>query len=499
MRIVVGGIMHESNTFLALRTGRRAFEAGSLTRGDAMVPAWQDAHHELGGFIEGATRCGFDLLPTVMAWATPSGPVDDALLDDVISELVAGCRRQPIDGVLLALHGAMVTERFPSADTEVLRRVREALGTAVPLIATLDFHANATPEMAQHADALVGYQTNPHVDQRERGLLAAELIARAARSEIRPVTALAKPPLIVNILAQDTEREPLRSLMARARQAEQRSGMLSVSIMAGFPYADVLDMGPSVIAVANGDRSQAEKVAAELAQALWDVRQELNITCPAPADAVRMAVQAEVWPVVLVDVGDNVGGGSAGDGTALLAELLRQNASGAVLTLYSPDGVQAATQVGIGGVLDNCLGGAVDRHHGDPVAIRGVVHSLHDGKWVESEVRHGGRRHNDQGPTAVLEIDGPNLLVLNSLRTPPFSLGQLTSLGIDPLRQRILVVKAAIAYKAAYGPIAARIIEVDTPGLTAVNAARLPYGKIRRPIYPLDPELTWVPRARRSV
>lgn len=486
MRIAVGGIMHESNTFLPLRTGRRQFEEGSLTRGPELVRVWQSAHHEMGGFLGGAARFGYDLLPTVMAWATPAGPVEDSLLDEVIDEISAGCRREKIDGLLVSLHGAMVTGKHPSGDTEVLRRLRAALGPKLPIIAALDYHGNVTTEMAEHANALVGYQTYPHVDQRERGLLAAELMARAVKGEIRPVSAVAKPAMILNLLGQDTAREPMISLMNLARKVERRPGMLSVSIMAGFPYADVPAMGPSIIAVADGDKARAQAAADELAEAMWNVRNELFVPCPLPEEAVRLALASEQRPVVLVDLGDNVGGGSAGDGTVLLAELLKQKASDAVVVLFAPEAVQEAFRAGIGGAFVRQVGGAVDRLHGDPVNVRGVVRSLHDGRWVETEARHGGRRHNDQGHTAVVEIDGSNLLVLNTLRTPPFSLGQLTSLGIDPKQARVLVVKAAVAYKAAYAPLQPRVIEVDTPGLTAINPARFQYQHIRRPMFPLD-------------
>ena len=473
MRIAIGGIMHESNTFAAVPTDRRRFEEGSLTRGDAMLPVWRDAHHELGGFIAGAERFGYELAPTVMAWATPAGPVDDEVIDEVVEEIVDGCRRASADGLLLALHGAMVSRRHLDADGEVLRRLRAALGEGLPIVATLDYHANVSPAMAENADALVGYQTYPHIDQRSRGLDAAGLMVRAVRGEIRPVVALAKPPMILNLLGQETDREPMRSLMAEAREAERRPGLLSVSLMAGFPYADVPEMGPAVIAVADADRAAAQAVADELAGRMWEARRELFVACPGPEEAVRLAMASDRRPVVLVDLGDNVGGGSAGDGTVLLAELLRQGASGAVVVLCTTRMRSGPpSQAGPGGRFERAVGGRVDRLHGDPVPVRGVVRSLHDGAWVEDQPRHGGRRLNDQGPTAVIEIEGPNLLVLNSLRTPPFSLGQLTSLGIDPARQAILVVKAAVAHKAAYGPIAGRIIEVDTPGLTAIDPAR---------------------------
>jgi microcystin degradation protein MlrC len=329
MRIAIGGIMHESNTFAAAPTDRRRFEEGSLTRGDAMLPVWRDAHHELGGFIAGAERLGYELCPTAMAWATPAGPVDDAVIDEVVGEIVEGCRRVSADGLLLALHGAMVSPRHLDADGEVLRRLRAALGEGLLIVATLDYHANVSPAMAENADALVGYQTYPHIDQRGRGLEAAGLMVRAVRGEIRPVVALAKPPMILNLLGQETDREPLRSLMVRVREAERRPCLLSTSLMAGFPYADVPWMGPAVIAVADADRTAAQAVADELAGRMWEVRRELFVACPGPEEAVRLAMASDRRPVVLVDLGDNVGGGSAGDGPVLLAELLRQGASGA--------------------------------------------------------------------------------------------------------------------------------------------------------------------------
>ncbi|MGE3808091.1 MAG: M81 family metallopeptidase [Gemmataceae bacterium] len=484
MRVAIGGIMHESNTFLPLVTGRQQFEEGSLTRGPDLVATWQDAHHEVGGFLEGTPP--EMRAPTTMAWATPSGPVADEVLELVVPEIIEACRREKVDGLLLALHGAMVTARHPDADTEVLRRLRAGLGPELPIIVSLDFHGNITEEMGSLAQALVGYQTYPHIDQRERGRLAAELMLRTLRGEIRPVGAVAKPPLILNLLGQETSREPMLSLLKEARTLEQQPGLLSISVMAGFPYADVPAMGPAVLAVADGDRARAQAAADKLAARMWEVRHELYVACPQPAEAVARALASDAFPVVLVDLGDNVGGGSAGDGTVLLAELLRQKATRSVVVLYAPDAVQEAMRVGVGGILERDVGGAVDRMHGDPVHIRGVVKKLHDGQWIETEARHGGRRHNDQGPTALLEIEGPNTLVLNSLRTPPFSLGQLTSLGIEPGQEKFLVAKAAVAYKAAYLPIAGKVIEVDTPGLTAINPARFEYQRIRRPLFPLD-------------
>lgn len=485
MKILAGGIMHESNTFAATPADRKRFAEGSFAIGDAIIPIWKDAHHEFGGFIEGSQRIGFELIPSVMAWATPSGPVDDAVLDEAADKIVADAKATEPDGVLLALHGAMVTTTHASADTEVLRRVREAIGQ-LPLVASLDFHANCDPRMADYADALVGYQTYPHVDQRQRGSLAADILVRTIRGEIKPVTYIAKRPMIANILGQATDREPMRTLMAEARKAEQQSGILSISVMGGFYYADVPPMGPSVIAVADGNRALARAAAEKLADHMWQVREGLYVPCATPRAAVAEAMAAVRGPVVLVDLGDNIGGGSAGDGTVLLSEIIRQKARKAVVALFAPAAVKECQRLGVGGRFSGKVGGAVDRMHGEPVDVSGTITGLFDGEWVETEARHGGRRQNDQGPTAVIKLDGDNTLLLNSLQTPPFSLGQLTSVGIDPKAAQMIVVKAAVAYKAAYAPVAASIIEVDTPGVTAVNPSRFTYKNIPRPMYPLD-------------
>ncbi len=486
MRIAVGGIMHESNTFAPLPTDRRRFLEGSWTEGDALIAAWSQAHHEVGGFLAGRADLGYDVVPTIMAWATPAGPVDDGVLNEVVDRIIDRCASQHVDGLLLALHGAMVTKKYPSADGEVLRRLRAALGPDFPIVATLDYHANVSPLMVEMADALIGYQTYPHIDQKPCGEAAASLMTLLVRREVSPRMALAKPPLILNLLAQDTSREPMRAFMEEARDRERGPGMMSISLMGGFPYADVPDMGPAVIVVADEDQELADATANHMAEVLWGARESFDVRCPDAAEAVARALQTEHGPVVLVDLGDNVGGGSAGDGTVLLHELLKQGAAGAIVTLHDREAQERARQAGVGGRFTGMVGGKVDDRHGAPLEVRGKVRSLHEGKWRETEARHGGRFENDQGPTAVVDVDGGVTLVLNSLRTPPFSLGQLTSLGLRVQESRIIVVKAAVAHKAAYGPIAAAMIEVDTPGLTAISPARFTYQRIRRPMFPLD-------------
>lgn len=487
MRIALAGFMHESNTFSPIGADRAAFLAQSLAYGPALLEEWHDAHHEMGGFIEAAAVHGFEPLPLVMAWATPAGPVADVMLEEVTARIIEDLRRLKPDGLLLALHGAMVAESHLDADGETVSRIRAAMGPEFPLVVTLDLHGNVSQRLVDHCDAAIAYRTCPHVDQRECGRRAASLIARMVRGEVRPTQALAKPPLIVNIMVHDTSEQPLQAFMHEARELERRPGILAVSLLPGFPYADVPQMGPSVLVVSDGDAGLAQTEADGLAAILWEAREQLTRPLPDAPTAVARALRADGLPVVLVDTGDNVGGGSAGDGTILLAEMLRQGATDGVVCLFAPDEVQQCRAVGVDQPVQLEVGGKVDRLHGDPVTVKGRVRLLHDGTYIEPQVRHGGKRVNHMGLTALVEIEGRNRLVLNSLRHPPFSLGQLTCLGIQPERQRLLVVKAAIAYKAAYQPIAGTIIEVDTPGMTAVNPHRFMYRHIRRPVYPLDP------------
>lgn len=485
--IAIGGIMHESNTFNSVPTDRAAFESGYLSSGNDILGIWGEAHHEVGGFIEGASLYDWDLHPTLMAAATPAGRVTDEFFEEVVAELIHRIQSVPnLNGVLLALHGAMVVESYPDGDGEVLRRMRQALGTDFPIVSTLDHHTNVSEQMVAESTALVIYKTNPHIDQRQRGLQAAEILIRTVRGEIKPTQALAKPPMIFNILHQYTSVEPMQPILQEAAQLETKSNVLAANIAAGYPYADVHEMGPTAIVVTDNDRQLAQAEAQRLSDRLWNVRDQLGINLPDAAAAVTQAMQSESYPVILVEMGDNIGGGSPGDSTFILSELVRQDADGYVCVLYAPQEVEACIRTGVRGEINLTVGGKSDDLHGSPVPIRGRVRLIHDGYYEETEPRHGGGRYQDQGITAVIEIERKNLIVLTSKRQVPFSLHQLFSLGIDPRRMKHIVVKAAIAYRAAYEPIAGKIIEVDTPGLTAVNPLHFTYQHVRRPIFPLD-------------
>lgn len=485
MRVAVGGILHESNTFAVGKTDLSHF-AGRHHAGEKLLTNWRNTHHEMAGFIQCGERLGFELYPTVMATATPGGPVTADAFETLVGELIQSLKDAPrLDGMLLALHGAMVSEQYPDADGEILRRVREVVGPDFPLVVTHDFHVNLSRQMVENATATVIYKTNPHVDQRQRGNQAAELMQKICKRQVQPVQALAKPPMVWNILHQYTRAEPLRSIMVEAAELESREDVLVANVAAGYPYADVHEMGPSVLITADGDEDFARREAGRLALKMWECRERIKIDLPTPEEAVRRALDCEAHPVVLVEMGDNIGGGSPGDSTSILAELLRYDATGAVTVLYDPEAAQACAAAGVFAPVKLAVGGKTDRLHGDPVEISGTVRSLHDGRFHETEARHGGQTDFEQGLTAVVELANGSYVVLNSARTMPISIHQLTSLGILPERMRILVVKAAVAFRAAYEPIAGKIIEVDSPGVTAVNPLRFQYHHVRKPLWPL--------------
>ena len=481
--IAIGGIMHESNTFSNTPTDFAAFSqvhAGNIRK------VWGEAHHEIGGFIQGATEYGYTAYPMFMTSATPAGRVTDDAFDRLTEMLIQHLKAAPkYEGLLLALHGALVAESYPDGDGEVLRRLRDAFGRDLPIIVTLDQHANVSEQMVAESTALVIYKTTPHIDQRQRGLQAAELMMQILRDGITPTQALVKPPMLLNILYHTTNVPPMEPILTAAKQLEARPDVLATSVALGYPYADVHEAGPSFVVVTDNDPQLAQREADRLSDMLWNVRGQLTLDLPDAARAVEQAIESEQHPVILVEMGDNIGGGSPGDGTFILAELVRQEASGYVVVVYDPEAVQTCIQAGVGNSVSLQVGGKVDTLHGNPVSIQGNVRLIHDGRYEETQPRHGGQRYHDQGLAVVIAV-GDSLVVLTSRRQTPFSLQQLLSLGIDPTAMRMIVVKAAVAYRAAYEPIAGQIIEVDTPGLTAVNPLHFEYHDVRRPLFPLD-------------
>jgi microcystin degradation protein MlrC len=490
--IGVGGISHESNSFSLQKTGFDAFAVDIEMPEEARKArffALENAKTVSSGYIAGAKAQGITLYPALLASARPDGPVTDAAFDKLVAGMIVQLKAGPkLDGILLNLHGAMVVESHFSGDEEIVRRVREAFGPAMPIVVNLDFHANITPDLVELSDVVIVYKENPHVDTFDRGMQAVELMAKIVRGEVKPTQFLVKPPMVYNIVFQHTFSEPLLPITTASKELEHQQGILAASVVGGYQYADVPWMGPAVVVVTDNNPKLAEVEANRLADLLWNSREKTRLSLPNPAQAVKMAIEHQGRPVVLIDQGDNIGGGSTGDSTFLLEELINQGAEGFVIVIYDGEGYEVAEKAGVGNDFSFDVGGKMDSQHGKPVLITGQVRSLHVGQYLETEVRHGGGRYWNMGKTAVIQLDGstldePNLVLITNRPSSPNSAHQLISNGVYVERQKIIVVKGAIAPKAAYEPIASVMISVDSPGATAVNPVYFDFKHVRKGLF----------------
>ncbi|MBL8850196.1 MAG: M81 family metallopeptidase [Planctomycetaceae bacterium] len=493
MKVGVITLLQETNTFIAEATTLRHFEENLLLTGEPVRAAFADASHEVGGMFAGLDQAGIEAVPIFATRALPFGTVTDETYATLKSRLMdALASAGPLDGLLLAPHGATVSASVRDVDGDWMSAVRAHVGPELPIIASADPHANLTPTMVAAVNGLTAYRTNPHIDQKARGLEAASLMARTLRGEIRPVVAAAFPPTVMNIDRQCTDEEPCQSLCRRFEELRQRPGILSASLFLGFPYADVPEMGSAVLVVADGDRQLAERSALELGTLLWDRRADFVANLISPADGIEQA-RTLPGPVCLLDMGDNVGGGSAADGTTLIHELHRRRLGPAFACLSDPEAVRRADAAGAGAKLSLRVGGKTDDLHGPPLEARFTVLQLNDGRFEEPEARHGGIRHYDQGRTAVVRTDDGLTLMLTTRRMVPFSLHQLTDFGIDPKSFQYIIAKGVNAPLAAYKPVCPSILRVNTPGSTTADIESLTYHERRRPLYPFEHDTQWTP------
>lgn len=492
MRVGLVSFIHESNTFNPILTTREMLE-NSVVLGEEIVDRWAESHHEVGGMIEESAHLGVDLVPLVAAWVMPAGPLVEQAYEEILSEILRRLSSESLDGLLLSLHGAMVTSHVRDADGNTAEKIRDLVGPSLPIVMTLDLHANVSARMIEKVTATTIYRTYPHLDQRERGREAARIMDPILHGHSAPVQCLIKPPLAITILAQETTKEPMAELYRDLEKTVRRPGVISASIAPGFAYADVEEMGTAFLVVTDGDTKQARHEALQLAAKAWNKRDGLNVTGIPVLKAVEQVARVKERPVTLLDAGDNVGGGSPGDGTVIFNALKEADVTDALVVLYDPSAAQACVAAGVGEFVALEVGGKSDDLHGEPVPIEGHVRCLHDGLFVEEEARHGGTRLNQQGLTAVVETRERHTVVLTSLRMAPFSLEQVLSVGVQPQRKRVLIAKGAIAPRAAYEPVSASVMEVDSPGITAANPSHFRYRHRSRPMFPFEPEASWAP------
>jgi microcystin degradation protein MlrC len=493
VRLFLAMMSHETNTFSNVRTDRAQFEARDLRYGGEIVETFRGTGTCLGGMIEAAERLGATLVPSVAAAASPAGKVTRDIYAHVKERLLADLRAAGrLDGVLLDLHGAMVPEGVDDGEGDLISAVRAAVGADVPIAVTLDFHGNLGVAMVRDADLLHGYKTYPHVDMAERGVEATERLAQVIRKRIKPTAAWRKPPILPPLGSQNTARGPMRRLYDLADEMEKDPKVISVSVFAGFPHADIPDAGLGIYVVTDNDQALADRLARQLAQVAWDHRHEFVHTGLPVPEAVARARAAEGRPIVLADMADNTGGGAAGDGTEILRELLRVGARSCVVAcLWDPAAVQECVKAGVGNRLTLDVGGKVDDRHGAPLRVTGTVRTLSDGRFIHRGPMMRGLPGR-LGTTAVLDVDDVKVILISN-RWQTLDPEMIRFVGLDPLAEKILVVKSTIHYRAAFEPIAKEIIEVDAPGLSSSNLTRFAFQRVRRPIFPLDPDTTYEP------
>ncbi len=484
-RLAIGGISHETNTFCN-PTPLADFHR---LEGEAIVAANRGVRSYLGGMIDAAERVGATVVPTYDAGATPSGGAPAADFAEMVARLTGAIRAVlPVDAVCLALHGAGAAEGCDDIETVILEAVRAAVGPKIPIAATLDLHGNLRPEMLPPATALFGVHLYPHEDSYERGIEAVEFLARYLQGGVRPTMHLEPFPLLFSSATSD--EEPVRSVNAYCQELERRPGVIDVTFFHGFSHTDVPDMGASVLAITDGDPDLARALAKDVARHVWARRGEFDIVRPGAEAAVREAlafVEASGGPVVLNDYSDNPGGGGPGDGTHLLRALLAANRPRTAFAfIYDPQVAAQAHAAGTGATIEVRMGGRTYPLHGDPVVGKAYVKALTDGRFVATTPMGRGRRV-DLGRMARLVMGEVDVLV-SSVRTQVLDPEVFLLHGIDVTRYDIVALKSANHFRAGFRDLAKRIMTADTPGWTTGNVRNLPYRRIGRPIWPLDPE-----------
>lgn len=499
-RLAVLGLSLEANTFSTVKcTVEGMVDGGGIHRADEMTAHYLGSTATLAGFLDPDLPPGVELVPLVSYRAGARGEFTAAAFEEATADMAESLRRAgPLDGVLLSLHGAAVAQNVEHADAEAAARMRSVVGPDVPIGVVLDMHANVDQQLVDTVDVLRIFQTNPHVDARDRAIECRSVLLSMINGARRPVTAFRALPLVVSIVKQDTDDEPLASILARCRELEATEGMLDVSIAEGFPYADVEQMGMAVLASHRDDAAVAQSAVDEIAGLLWNARADLQAGAAHVEQALRR-VQANATdkPILLLDVGDNVGGGSCGDSTSILNAAVSMGVGRIALTLWDPAAVQELASATIGEAVTVTVGGRSAEQEGHPQLLTAVLSGRSDGKFEDPGPTHGGFRRYDAGPTVALRTADGIAVVLTSHPMGNTSAELLRMVGVEPTDFAAVVGKGVNSPKAGYRAACGEWLMVDTPGVTRLSVDQFTYRRRRRPIYPFEPEMAdWAPDRR---
>ncbi|WP_246018294.1 M81 family metallopeptidase [Pelagibacterium montanilacus] len=492
-RVLFAGLFHETHCFIDSLTRLADF---SVLRGAEILRCRGDGS-QIDGFLEVAQERGWEIVPACAYAATPSATVEHAVFEQFWSELEPVARQAGTDGVdaiFVSLHGAMVTQSENDVEGEVLARLRSTPGLQdVPLFGVYDLHANFSDRMARHANGLVCYRENPHIDARDTAVRAARLLARCLETGVIPRMTERAAGILWSPPGTGTADAPMAALEAAARAMEAEDpDIWAVNIVGGYSFGDTPWTGVNVNLVGTADSARNAAILDQLCGLALALKERGEAQEVAPEEALAEIVRlAPDGPALLVEPSDNIGGGAPGNGTGVLRALMAADARDAGVAICDPEAVEALIARALGEEVKLEVGGNGNRYDPGPVRIQATLVSRSDGRFsledINSHLAASRGRNIEMGPCAVVRHRGITIL-LTSKPTPPFDLGQWRSQGIDPERLAIIGVKAAVAHRRAYDPIAAASFTVRTPGACTSDPRLLPYQNIRRPIYPLDPQ-----------
>lgn len=472
VKIGVVGLFHETNSFGPGKTEEADFRQQWAEGRDPFYALYEHTRTSMGGAIDEARNRGAELVPGFYAGATPGSIVSAAAAESLISRVVASIPVE-IDGLLVILHGAMVSEQFPDVEGELLSRIRHKVGEKLPIAATLDMHANGTERMIAMAHMFVGFDTYPHVDIYERAREAFALLVRHIDGKISPTAAFAQTGMMLVPQAMMTSEGAMKQLMDRAFEMERMLAVLNVTVLGGFPYSDIPDACMSFIVTTDGDALLASRLADELVGMAKERKDRFRVSGLSPEQAVAKAAAIPDGPVILIEGADNVGGGAPGDATHLLPVLLKKTDKTSFITIWDEQAAREAARLGEGGEFRGFVGARSHDLSGKPVYIEGVVRRVTDGKFTYTGTFANGHREN-MGHTAVVQC-GSVTVMLTEHRVRVRDIGYATSVGLDPASFDMIVVKAAVAWKTAFGHIARDEIQVDSPGCCSFNLHHFNY------------------------
>jgi microcystin degradation protein MlrC len=489
MRLLIAMMKHETNTFSPVPTPLARF---GPRYGEAAIRAYRGTGTGLGAYLDIAEREGAEIVLPIAAGAPPSGPVEDEAYAHIADAICEAAARGGFDGIMLDLHGAMVTQSLEDGEGEFLKRLR-AIDPITPIAVALDMHANLYDAIIANATVVTGYRTYPHIDTYETARLAGEILLRAMRGEVRPVMAWGNVPMLPHVMRQGTDDHPNQELQHRCA-AMTAEGALAASLFTGFPHADITNAGLSAVVVTDGDRILAEELRDELLDRAWGEREAFVYKIePLERSVARAKAMAPSrpgdGPTVLLDHYDNCASGGTMDTTLVLAEILRQGLEDvAAFAIYDPAAVQQAIAAGIGAEVTLSIGGKIAMpaipSASPPLTVTGTVKTISNGRYRNRGPMARGLEM-DMGAAVVLDT-GTVEIVLISRHVEPSDLNCLSSLGIDPLQKRYVMLKSRIHWRAGLGPMAKAVVECAGVGVCTSDYGELKFNKVRRPIYPLD-------------